>query len=56
MRAGARLEALYLAKDTGLTKHLSLLLCAFLLPLGMSQKQRIVAQLYLLSSNFFYVV
>jgi hypothetical protein len=33
MRAGVHLGALYLAKNTGLTKHLSPFL-----PLGMSQK------------------
>lgn len=37
MRAGVHLGALYLPKDTGLTKHLSLLR-ASLLPPGMSQK------------------
>lgn len=39
MRAGVHLGALYLAKDAGLTKHLSLLLCASILPPGMSQKR-----------------
>ena len=57
MSAGVHLGALYLAKDTGLTKHLSPLLGDSLLPPGMSQRlSKLWHRCIFCPSNSFYIV